>query len=423
MTYDEAIKYIHSLAVFGSKPGLSRVSELCAALQNPQKSTSFIHVAGTNGKGSVCSMLSEILKSAGYKTGLYTSPYISFFEERIRINGEPIPKNRLAEITGKVKCFAEKLPEQPTEFEIITAAAFLYFSEENCDIVVLETGLGGRLDATNIIEDPILSVITGIGLDHTAVLGNSIAEIAAEKGGIIKSGRPVVMADCPIEAQLVLESIAKEKNSPVFKTDYGRVSEKNFSVNGTSLNVKPYGKLAMSLAGVYQADNAIVAITAAETARIGGLKITEHDIKEGLSKIVWPARFELFSKNPPVIYDGAHNPNGVSALKENIERILGGRVILVTGVMKDKDYSLMAKTLAPLIDCAFTVTPDNPRSLSAKALAEVYSSFNVKAKDCSSAYEGILLAISESKKRKFPVVISGTLYMYAEAKDAFNKLK
>ena len=423
MSYDEAINYIHSLSVFGIRPGLSRIRKLLEMAGNPQKGMKFVHIAGTNGKGSVCSMLSSILLSSGYKTGLYTSPYISFFEERMQINGTMIPKDRLTEIVSLLKNYADNMEDKPTEFEFITAAAFLYFYEEKCDVVVLETGLGGRLDATNVIENPLLTVITGIDLDHTKILGDTIEKIAFEKGGIIKNGCPIVLARCDGAALNVLKDIAEEKHAPLTTVDYNRFTCKSFFADRTEICVSPYGRIKLSLAGVYQADNAAVVITAAEVLKKIGLNISEKNIINGLSSAVWPARFQTLSTDPLIIYEGAHNPNGVSALKENIEKIIRSKIILVCSVMADKDYMAMAKMLAPDTEKVFAVKCDNPRALDSDSLSKTFSSFGVDAVSAGSVYEGVSQAIEHSKKTSVPIVIAGTLYMYAEAKFSVQKLK
>ena len=421
MTYSRALDYIHAVGFFGSKPGLDRIRELCARLGDPQKSLTFIHVAGTNGKGSVCSMLSEILISAGLKTGLYTSPYVSLFEERIRLCGEPIPKTRLAEVIEKVKNAADGMEDAPTEFEVITAAAFLYYFEEKCDAVVLETGLGGRLDATNIIEKPALTVITGISLDHRDVLGDTEEKISAEKGGIIKKNVPLVLARCGKAATDVLKRIAKEKNAPVFAVDYAGITDKTYSLDGARFNMRPYGEVRLSLAGVYQINNAAVAITAAEALIRAGFNITEKDILSGVSGAVWNARFEVISRDPVTVYDGAHNPEGAAALAENIKVLLGGKVILLAGIMADKDCQGIAKKLSPYIKRAFTVKPDNPRAMGAVELAKVFEENNVTALPFDTVENGVKAALDAAKAENLPLVISGTLYMYEQAKDAALK--
>ena len=422
MTYDEALRYIHSVSWKGSRPGLERIRELCRLLGDPQRGMKFVHVAGTNGKGSVCAMTASVLRASGVKTGLFTSPYVSFFEERIQVDGEPIPKDRLAEVTAKVKRCADKMEDSPTEFELLTAIGFVYFRETGCDAVVLEVGLGGRLDSTNVIEEPVLSVITGIDLDHTEVLGSTLGEIAAEKGGIIKPGRPVVAAECPTEAEEVLRRIAEERGSEYIPVDYSRISGAVSSLEGSTFDLTPYGRLSVSLCGVYQIKNAAVVVTAAEAIRELGFSVTDENVAAGLASAKWPARFETLSRDPLVIYDGAHNPNGVAALCENVRTLCGGRVILVTGVMADKDYRPMAEELSPLTEKVFTVTPGNPRALDAEKLAGVYAAAGADAVPCATVDEGIRLAAEEGKRTGLPVVISGTLYMYAEAAPAVRRI-
>lgn len=422
MSYDEAMRYIHSVSWKGSRPGLERIRELCRLLGDPQRGMKFIHVAGTNGKGSVCAMTASVLRASGLKTGLFTSPYVSFFEERIQVDGEPIPKDRLAEVTAKVKKCADKMEDSPTEFELLTAIGFVYFREAGCDAVVLEVGLGGRLDSTNVIEDPVLSVITGIDLDHTEVLGSTLGEIAGEKGGIIKPGRPVVVAECPTEAEAVLRRMAEERGSEFIPVNYSRISGVASSLEGSTFDMEPYGKLSVSLAGIYQIKNAAVVVTAAEVIRREGFSIADGDIAKGLASAKWPARFEILSRDPLVIYDGAHNPNGIAALCENIRILCGGRVVLVTGVMADKDYRPMAEAISPLTEKVFAVTPGNPRALDAEKLAGVYAAAGADAVPCAAVDEGIRLAAEEGRRTGLPVVVSGTLYMYAEAAPAVRRI-
>ncbi|MBR4761985.1 MAG: bifunctional folylpolyglutamate synthase/dihydrofolate synthase, partial [Clostridia bacterium] len=362
MNCKEAFDYIESAGLLGSKPGLDRINALCAALGNPQEKVRYIHIAGTNGKGSVAAMLSSILISAGYKTGLYTSPHLCRFEERIKICGADIPKRRLAGIIGKIKECADNMSDKPTEFEIATAAAFLYFYEEHCDIAVLETGLGGRLDATNVITAPVLSVITGIALDHTSILGDTVEKIAFEKGGIIKEKRPVVTGD-DIAAKEVLKDIAAKRNAPFFIADKSRLSGVSVTLGGTAFDFVPYGKIKLSLSGAYQAGNACSALTAVEVMRGEGFKISEKAIRAGLLAVRWPARFEVLSKRPLIIYDGAHNPQGAALLKEALGALHIEKAVFLSGAMRDKDYAAFAGTLTPLTELVFTVKPDNPRAL------------------------------------------------------------
>ena len=421
MNCKEAFDYIESAGLLGSKPGLDRINALCAALGNPQEKVRYIHIAGTNGKGSVAAMLNSILISAGYKTGLYTSPHLCRFEERIKICGADIPKRRLAGIIGKIKECADNMSDKPTEFEIATAAAFLYFYEEHCDIAVLETGLGGRLDATNVITAPVLSVITGIALDHTSILGDTVEKIAFEKGGIIKEKRPVVTGG-DIAAKEVLKDIATKRNAPFFIANKSRLSGVSVTLGGTAFDFVPYGRIKLSLSGAYQAGNACSALTAVEVMRKEGFKISKKAIRAGLLAVRWPARFEVLSKRPLIIYDGAHNPQGAALLKETLGALHIEKAVFLSGAMRDKDYAAFAGTLTPLTELVFTVKPDNPRALEPEALAGAFNESGARAKAYKTVRGGVRAAISAAKKANMPLVICGSLYMYSEVKTALNSI-
>ncbi|MBQ7475347.1 MAG: bifunctional folylpolyglutamate synthase/dihydrofolate synthase [Clostridia bacterium] len=422
MNRDEAIKYIHTVSWKGSVPGLGRIRELCRLLGDPQDGLRFIHVAGTNGKGSVSAMLSSILRAAGYKTGLFTSPYVSFFEERIVSDGEPIPGDALGRVTERVRAAAETMKETPTEFELLTAVGFEYFREERCDVVVLETGLGGRLDSTNVIGPPVLSVITGIGLDHTAILGDTEKKIAREKAGIIKKGSAAVAGKMSGDALSVIKKRAEAVACPLYAADPGRISAPRLSPSGTEFTDERYGELFVPLAGVHQLDNAATVLTAADALARAGFCVTEDAVRRGLRETRWPARFETLAADPLVIYDGAHNPDGVEALTENVRLLLGGRAVIVFGVMADKSYEEMIKTAATVAERVYTVRPDNPRSLDPAVSAELFDRLGAPARSCGSVGEGISLAGEEARERGLPVVIMGTLYMYAEASDEVRRL-
>lgn len=425
MNGKEAIEYIHSVSWLGSRPGLSRITELCSLLGNPQDSLRFIHVAGTNGKGSVCAMLSSVLREHGLKTGEFTSPYIYSFNERISIGAAPISDGELASVVEKVKACADTMADPPTEFELICAAGFLWFKEQKCDVVILEVGMGGRLDSTNIIKSPILSVITGIDLDHTAFLGDTYEKIAAEKAGIIKSGCPVLIGKCNSTypatngglnaSEQIIKDTADSLSSPFFKTDYGKLKNVCLSENGAHFTVSPYGEpFEISLAGCYQPENAALVIKACEI-----LGIDEKSVRNGLKKVKWRGRFEKLSQSPAVFFDGGHNPQGVAAAVSTVKSIFGEKISVVTGVMADKAYRQMAETIAQIAGCVFCVTPDNPRALAADALAEVYGSLGVEAHPFSSVEEALHAAVAGGK----PVLGLGSLYMYKEFYDALCKQK
>ncbi len=424
MNSAEAIEYIHSINWCFCKPGLDRISELCEKLGNPQKKLSFIHVAGTNGKGSFCAMLDSVLRAAGYKTGLFTSPYIRFFNERISYCGEPIPDGELAEITSYVRPFADAMAEKPTEFELITAIGFEYFSRKDCDVIILETGMGGRLDSTNIIDSPLLSVITGIALDHTAYLGDTIEKIAYEKAGIIKKGCPVLFGGSDETARRIISEHAEQMSSRLFLTDRGAIRNVNATLSGTVFDFADRKDIAISLMGLYQPLNAANVITAVDILREGGIKVSDQALRAGLWSTVWHARFELISKEPIVIYDGAHNPEGIAAAVKSIKAYFGdNKVYVLSGVMKDKDFDCIARDLSTVALRAFTVTPDNPRALNAEEYAKTLSSKGITAEPFGSLKDALQAAIRAAKKDNTPLLCLGSLYMYAELIEALEALK
>jgi len=396
-------------------------------LGNPERDMKFIHVAGTNGKGSTCSMLNSILCAAGYKVGLYTSPYIVRFNERMCINGEPISDSELAELVEIIKPFAETMEDKPTEFEIITALAFLYFKRNACDVVVLEVGMGGRLDSTNVIEAPVVSVITGVAIDHTAVLGNTVEEIAVEKAGIIKTGRPVVYGGRDDNAFGVISAKSIETGSAVCRTRLDSLKIHSMNVDGTVFDYGDYSELKLSLCGEYQLDNAAAVLETIGALNDNGFQIGVDAVGEGLSNARWRARFELLAKDPPVVFDGSHNIQGVTAAAESIKRFFvvdeKSKVTLLMGVLADKDYRDMVALLAPLTEKVFTVTPPSPRALSSKSLAEVYKDFSVDAVSSDSIDDGVAMAYDYAKKEKRPLVMLGSLYMYGDVYNAFKKTK
>jgi len=422
MTYDEALEYIHGVSWTFCKPGLERISELCQALGHPEDKLRFVHVAGTNGKGSFCSMLDSVLRAAGYRVGLYTSPYILEFGERMRVDGKNIAPEVLAEITERVKPIADAMEDKPTEFELITAIAFEFFASAGVDVVILEAGLGGRLDSTNVIKDPLLSVITGIALDHTAILGDTVAAIAREKAGIIKDGAPVLFGGEDDDAEAVIREVASERGSEFFNVDYAALAICNFSLSGSIFTYKNFHNAKIKLLGEYQPRNASIVIEAVNILRSRGLRIDDDAIYEGLSKAEWHARFEILAENPLVIFDGAHNPQGIESAVKSIESYFGKRkVFAITGVLADKDYQRIATSLARIAERAYTMTPDNPRALSAEIWAEVLALRGVEAYPKGSIGEAVTTAIEEAEETNTPVVCLGSLYTYGDVVAAIKK--
>lgn len=422
MKKKEALEYIHSINWTFCKPGLERIGELCAKLGNPQDSLRFIHVAGTNGKGSFCSMLSSVLKEQGYCVGMYTSPYIKCFNERMQINGEPISDGELSQITEKIKPIADQMEDKPTEFELVTAIAFEYFKNHKCDYVVLECGLGGRLDSTNIINTPVLSVITGIALDHTSILGDTIEKIAGEKAGIIKEGVAVLWCGTDKEAQEVISNASKEKNAPLFTVNREVLNVKNATLDGTFFDYGEHKDLKISLLGEYQTQNAMNVLCAVDLLRDNGVKIDESSIKAGLEKAKWQARFEIISKNPLVIFDGGHNPQGVDSCVESIKKYFGAeKLIVITGVMADKDYNYISNKIGQIAKEVYCITPNNPRALSAGEYAKEFEKQGIPAFGCESVGEAAKKAIMRARELGAGVVCLGSLYMYSEVESEIKK--
>lgn len=424
MNYEQAIEYIHSINWQFCKPGLERVSSLCDMLGNPQDSLKFIHVAGTNGKGSFCAMTDSILRHAGYRVGLFTSPYIVEFNERMRINGENISDAELVELVEQVKPFADKMQDKPTEFELITAIAFLYFAKHKCDFVVLECGLGGRLDATNIIKAPILSVITGIALDHTSILGDTTEKIAAEKAGIIKKGCPVLWCGNDASAERVIRQAAIElKADEFYLVDRSTLSLRQMTLDGTVFDFGEYKNLSLNLLGTYQPQNASNVLSAIEIIKNQGVSIPKTAVEKGLSTVSWKARFEIISSNPLFIADGAHNPEGIDAAIEGISTYFKDeKVGIITGVMADKDYNYMAKRIASVAKQVFCLTPDNPRALPSSEYAKLFNSLGVGNLACPSVDSAVKSAVDWARKENCPVICLGSLYMYGDICRALDKI-
>lgn len=418
MTYKEALEYIHSVVWLGSRPGLERITELCQLIGDPQKKLKFVHVAGTNGKGSTTAMLSSILREAGYKVGAFTSPYVFRFNERMAVNGEPISDGELAEIIEFIRPYADSMKDSPTEFELITAVGFEYFLRQGCDIVILEAGLGGRLDSTNIIPSSLLSIITGIALDHTEILGDTTEKIAMEKAGIIKSGCPVLIGNCDSGARRVIKDKALESDSTAYDVDYSRISDLSMSLGKSSFSFRGIDRLiSIKLAGAYQPRNAAVAITAAEI-----LGIDKDHIVNGIAKAKWPARFEILREDPTVVFDGSHNPEGIAATVDTVKKLFSGKINVLTGVMADKNYTVMANGISEIADKVFCTTPSNPRALDSEKYAECCRGFGCEAYSYTSVEDAVRAAYADSVSRCVPLLVMGSLYLYSEFREAFDKI-
>ena len=423
MTYKETIEYIHSVNWRGSRPGLSRITELLSALGNPEKSLRFVHIAGTNGKGSTSAMLDSILREAGYKVGMFTSPYIESFNERIMYDGKPIADDELCRLVSLIAPIAEAMADPPTEFELITALGFVYFKEKNCDVVVLEVGMGGRLDSTNVIEEAYLSVITGVALDHELFLGDTVEKIAYEKAGVIKEGVPILYGGELPSVKAIIEERACEKHAPFYQTNRRTLTLKKADLTGTILDYDGMVDLFLPLLGLYQPRNLATVVTAAKILRERGLSISNAAIREGIAKTKWKARFEVLGHDPLFLFDGSHNMQGIDAASEALSHYFGDeKLYLLTGVMADKAYDVMADKLLPFAKKVFTVTPDNPRALAAEDLAKLYRKKGVDAESFSSIQDAVSAAFGAAQKSGNAVMALGSLYMYGDVKTALKKL-
>jgi dihydrofolate synthase/folylpolyglutamate synthase len=412
MTYENALKYISNTLKFGSKPGLERIGKLLDLMGKPQKSLKFVHIAGTNGKGSTANAVAAACAHSGIKTGLYTSPYVNDFCERIQINGEKIPHNELAAETERIMPYVEKASEscgQVTEFELITALAFDYFKRQNCGLVVLEVGLGGRFDATNIIDKPLVSVITSISYDHTAILGNTLAKIAFEKCGIIKNGGITVTSPSqnPEALEVIMRTCAERANTLIMPS-LSSVKILSEDILGTSID---YGgmNLHIPLAGRHQIENFTTAVETIRALRQQGINIKDEEITEGMSKLHFAARTEILCKNPLVLLDGAHNPSGAAALADTLKRYLKQKPVLIMGMLADKDYETSIAALAPIAKDLIAVKPDSPRALEPEKTALTAKKYCKNVSYCYDYSEAFCRALNLAGDA--PIVICGSLYL------------
>ena len=418
MTYEEALQYFDQTDLRGSYLGLEEISKVLDRLGNPEKQLKFVHVAGTNGKGSTATLLENCLRKAGYKVGLYTSPHLVRYNERFKVNGEEISDELLASGTERVKAVVDTLEKAPTQFELMTCIGFCCFLEAGCDIVVLEVGLGGRADTTNVIPVPEAAVITRIGLEHTEILGDTLEKITAEKAGIVKSGGTVILGDPTPEVFGVTEEICRQCGAELILSDPAEAKPLSRSVQGQKFSWKQYPEISLSLLGKHQLQNGCTVLATIEALRGKGWNIPDEAVLEGFRTAVWPGRFECVSTQPTVIIDGGHNPQCIEALVKNIQDYLRDKnVIALTGVLADKDYGEMYRPVMPLIDQFVCVTPPNPRKLEATELAEHLRNAGAKATACESILDGVKTAIELSGKNGV-VLCFGSLYSIGTIRDS-----
>ncbi len=424
MDYRETMDYINNAAKFGSNYGLSRTEKILELLGNPEKKIKCIHVAGTNGKGSTAIMITKILREAGYKVGMYTSPFLEEFEERIQINGVNIPKEELSRVVTKLAKVVHKVEElgyqHPTEFEIITCAAFLYFYEKSIDFVVLEVGLGGRLDSTNVI-DPILCVITSISYDHMNILGNSLKEIASEKAGIIKKNKTVILYPQEEESEEVIESVARANNAYIIKVndnsarfiEVENISSKLYQHIEVRTKNDSYD-ITLSLLGKHQLLNCSTAIHCVEELIQLGVNVDKKNIISALKNVEWKGRLEVLENHPLVVIDGAHNSDGIKKLSESIGTYFNyNKIVLILGILGDKEVEKMVEVISKKAKKIITVTPHSQRAELSRDLELVVKKYN---KNCESMddYKEAFLKAKQYCRKDDLLLISGSLYMIGD---------
>lgn len=430
MNYEEAMKYIQNTAKFGSNLGLERTEKILELLGNPHKKIKCIHVAGTNGKGSVTAMITEMLREAGYKVGMYISPYIEQFEERIQINGVYISEEELSNVVTAVSEAVDKALklgfDHPTEFEIITCAMFLYFYNQKVDYAVIEVGLGGRLDSTNVIT-PILSIITSISYDHMKILGDTLGKIAFEKAGIIKPEVPLVLYPQKAESFEVISKVAEKKKAPLIIVPeecvkYISSEAKNSRTQRLKINTEAEEyEVELSLLGKHQLLNCATAVYAAKELIKLGVKLSKTDTVNALKHVNWPGRLEIMGEKPLIVIDGAHNIDGISSLTQSIETYFEfDKMILILGILGDKQVEGMVKKIAPKAYKIIAVTPHSERAEEGKKLKEVIEKYNPCCITIENYEEAYLKALSYCSGDDL-LLISGSLYMIGDMRKIIRK--
>ena len=421
MNLNEALEFIQSICWLGTHPGLGRITELLRRLGDPHKDLKFVHITGTNGKGSVAAMVTATLNAAGLNVGRFTSPHLRYYNERINVAGQDVSDEDICRLAELIKPAAEAMEEKPSEFEVWTAMAMCYFKQRNCDIVVLEVGLGGRLDSTNVIPAPEVAVITNLGLEHTEYLGDTIEKIAFEKAGIIKPGCDVVLYGQGEEATGVVRAKCEECGCKLHITDESVQKLHESGLTGQTLSYRHRENLRLRLIGTYQYRNAAVALDAIDVLKARGFNIPEEAVYEGFAKVVWPGRFEVLREEPLVIVDGAHNPNGVEELAKCLNTYLPGKkVTFMMGVMADKDYVSMLDEILPMAKNFVAVRPESDRALASADLKhEIETRLRIPAIDGGSVKDGVKAALAQADKDDV-IVIFGSLYQVGEVHEAFE---
>lgn len=422
MNYQQACFYIEEYQQGRGRFGLNKLEEVLHQLHDPHKKLSFVHVAGTNGKGSTAAMLSSVLTKAGYKTGLYTSPHLMRYNERMKINGQDIPDEDFIEAVETVKEVCDKMGGVPIVFEILTLMALWYFAKEQCDIVILEVGIGGRIDATNCIPSPKAAVITQLGLDHTETLGDTLEKIAAEKGGIIKPGCYAVMAEQQESAMDVVREICKQKQVPLTISSVSRMKVLSSSVEGQQIEDKEYGAIFLPLAGAHQVKNLANVLETVGVLKQQGYQISDDAVVDGIRQTKWPARMQRLCTNPDFLLDGGHNPQCVQAATEALKAFYPDKkVVFLTGMMQDKDTDRMLEEMVPLAQEFVCIHPDSQRAMDQNDMCRMLRErYGVQATACQTVNEGIRTAIKKAGDHAV-ICALGSLYLAGEIQSFFEQ--
>jgi dihydrofolate synthase / folylpolyglutamate synthase len=429
MNYKEAIDYIEKTGKFAMNLGLERIQRLCALMEMPQSKLKVIHIAGTNGKGSTTTFIASVLISQGYKVGIYTSPFLERFTERIKINDTEISEEEIVKLVIEMRPYIDRLQEEglehPTEFEIITAAAFKYFCDRSVDFVVLEVGLGGRYDATNVVN-PLLGIITTISYDHIDILGDTLGKIAYEKAGIIKENIPMVVYPQEKEAMDVLMKVMVEKNAKAYFTEDVKFELVSNTIEGIVLNVTGedfYSDLKIKLLGEHQILNALTALKGIEVLKALGFRIDRASIYRGFENAVWPGRFEIIAANPYIVLDGGHNPQCIDAIVSAVMKYFNDKKVrIVCGMLRDENYEEMVKSLIKISEDFITAAPNNPRALTAGELKDVIKKYGKNVLEAENIKAAVILGLSNVKKDEV-LLFCGSFFMIGEVRTFLKELQ
>ena len=434
MTYAEALEYIHGINKYAKKLGLENIRRLMRELGDPQDRLRFVHIAGTNGKGSTAALTASVMRAAGYRTGLYTSPYLQRFTERIRVDGREIPEDTVARLAETVRGAIAKIMADgyghPTELEVVAAIAFLYFVQEGCDIVAFEVGLGGRFDPTNVIKTPLAAVIATIDYDHVARLGNTLEKIAFEKAGIIKAGGDVIVYPQPEGVRRVFEEAAEAVGARLTICDFDSLRQVDCGVGGQRFDYKSYNDLMISMLGDFQSRNAALVVETVDVINRNtdsGIRVSEEALRRGLKNARWPGRMELLSEKPTVLIDAAHNAQCAAALRDALLKYFPGReYILIFGVVRDKDYNSIIESMLPIASAVFTVTTDSSRAINADELAGILRERDGgrlagRVWECGSSEESLTRARGLALNEGVDAVICafGSMYFIGHIRDIY----